>query len=751
MSDDPVARMQAQAARDQAQKDQARTRQHAESAEKANAERPGDKTAPAYDHSNLKDLYQVKLDSRAGGTQAAQDAKQGGKPPENKAQEHGLTRDRPPATEAHPESSHRTARPGDRSGPDHSNLRELPKLGYGLQWPKDQVTTSPEKLPKLGPGLEWPKDQVTTSRASDAERSWAERPTGFRQPNRPETQVDGLTDVRPSQGPGQSHEQQAPADAETKSASASTTNAADRRGMASVAADKRAQASRESADDTRDRPKAADSQKRSADAISDQQRPTLRAEHAVAGKGVPGTKKATESPEDPSGASKSTDISRSEREENFKREFFKFQQGLVDAGLRAFTPDPTNFEKSIAANPEYQDILDPNSGRLLGYAHNVTVGGISYPEIVNRDGQVTLPSLLERIEHIKGLAGEANAERNMQIRSLPIGIQQTMSLAGVVPGADWMARNPELAKAAVEAVVAFIPYIGQATMVAEAVTGRNIFGDELSRNQQALLGVLALVPLAKSLAADMRALEPLIAEAAQAAGLTEAQVSRTVTTLGGLQTSGKVIDAMNAAEHGAALMPAENLAVQDVGRQLESLAPSAAQANLAGEALSAAADDAYRQAISSTRPPIRADTLGKVGMTTSREAFRREVERIIQPADHPLHTLLDPQTGRLRSSVGKGIGGDVWNETPEMIEAGHYESAKALYGKPDRLVIMSASENRAISSVIEHPSRGGASMLESGYVVVIGDLPISATTARDLVAKNLLKAEFLANAPRLVY
>ena len=171
MSDDPVARMQAQAAQDQAQKDQARARQHAESAEKANAERPGDKTAPAYDHSNLKDLYQVKLDSRAGETrQAAQDAKQGDKPPGNKAQEHGLTRDRPPATEAHPESSDRTARPGDRSGPDHSNLGELPKLGFGLQWPKDQVTTSPGKLPKLGLGLEWPEGQVTTSRASDVER-----------------------------------------------------------------------------------------------------------------------------------------------------------------------------------------------------------------------------------------------------------------------------------------------------------------------------------------------------------------------------------------------------------------------------------------------------------------------------------------------------------------------------------------------------------------------------------------------------
>ena len=661
MSDDPAARMQAQAAQDQAQKDQARARQqaeqHAEHAKKVEEAKRHQKTAETYDHSNRQNLPQLRASDRE--KEAKDNSPRAGTPQDRALQDqilrtqdqHGDRPAKPPlhgpsersdgqkpvdavrkgqppdltardrnagqpshdrshllggAAEKGPHATDKDTRTHAENGPrpddDSSTQHEIIVSDRGGH-DSVPVSTDAKRAGDAG-GRPGRADEAYYDRSnlqglpplggqrgSDAELSWAERLTGFRQPNKPQTRVDGLTDVRPSPGAGQSHEQQAPAGAETKSASSAITP---------DAADRRTQAGRKSADDIRNMPKAADSQKRSADAINDQQRPTLRAENAVAGKGMPDTKKASESPEDRSAASKSTNISQIEREENFKREFIKFQQGLVDAGLRAFTPDPTDFEKSIAANPEYQDILDPNSGRLLGYAHNVTVGGISYPEIVNRDGQVTLSSLLERIEHIKGLAGEANAERNMQIRSLPAGIQQTMSLAGVVPGADWMARNPELAKAAVEAVVAFIPYIGQATMVAEAVTGRNIFGDELSRNQQALLGALALVPLAKSLAADMRALKPLIAEAAQAAGLTEAQVSRTLTTLGGLQAGGKVIDAMNAAEHGAALTPAENLAAQDIGRQLESLTPSSAKANLAGDALSAAADDGYRQAMSAS-------------------------------------------------------------------------------------------------------------------------------------------------------
>jgi Domain of unknown function (DUF4157)/Bacterial toxin 5 len=164
-----------------------------------------------------------------------------------------------------------------------------------------------------------------------------------------------------------------------------------------------------------------------------------------------------------------------------------------------------------------------------------------------------------------------------------------------------------------------------------------------------------------------------------------------------------------------------------------------------------AAESAAKQATQNSLAPISAQTLGKIGTTTSRSAFRTELTRLIQAEDNPLHFLLDPQTGALRPSVGRGINERIWLENPEIIEASHFESAKGLAGSADRLVVMSAYENRLISATIEHPAKGGASMLESGFVVEIGGIPVSVTTARDWVAKGSLKPELLATARRVIF
>jgi len=66
----------------------------------------------------------------------------------------------------------------------------------------------------------------------------------------------------------------------------------------------------------------------------------------------------------------------------------KFQQALIDSGLRAWVQDPTPFEKSIAGNRAYQDVLDPKSGQVLGYRHPYTSTGVDHLEIVDRNGKV---------------------------------------------------------------------------------------------------------------------------------------------------------------------------------------------------------------------------------------------------------------------------------------------------------------------------------------------------------------------------
>jgi hypothetical protein len=447
------------------------------------------------------------------------------------------------------------------------------------------------------------------------------------------------------------------------------------------------------------------------------------------------------------------------------RAFLEIQKTLMGAGLHALTSESTAFEKSIAGRSSYHDILDPNSGQVIGYSHDYTFAGHSHPEIVDRNGRVTLNSLLERIDMINGVIGATNAVRNMQI-SPPEGVRQMAVLSSAVPGAEWAVRNPELAKAAIETVISLVPYLGQAVAIAEAIKGRNMFGDELSAGERAFLGVLAIVPLARDLGAGLATAGPLITDVARASGMTEAQVSHVLTALGDQAPRKEILaSAVAAATLGKEVSPRQQKALLDFARELESVPRSPAgpggadlppvttiqAANIAGDKLAAAADDAFRQAVESTKPPVRAADLGKIGTAKSREAFRAELTRMIQPENHELHFLLDPATRELRTSTGRGIDQFVWMDNPELIEAGHDGSAKNLAGSPPRLLVMSAYENRYISSTVEHPARGGAAMLESGYVVEIGNAPVSATAARDMVAKGLLKPELLAEARRVAF
>lgn len=153
---------------------------------------------------------------------------------------------------------------------------------------------------------------------------------------------------------------------------------------------------------------------------------------------------------------------------------------------------------------------------------------------------------------------------------------------------------------------------------------------------------------------------------------------------------------------------------------------------------------------SALRGTIKASNLGAIGTTTSRATFRRILTKLIQDVKHPLHKLLDPQTGKLRPSTTRGISELDWLENPEIVEVGHDASAKQLAGTADRLMVMSAYENRKISAVLEHPSKGGA-MLESGTVFEIGGAPIDATTAVDLVTKGVVDAQHLDNARIVKY
>lgn len=163
-----------------------------------------------------------------------------------------------------------------------------------------------------------------------------------------------------------------------------------------------------------------------------------------------------------------------------------------------------------------------------------------------------------------------------------------------------------------------------------------------------------------------------------------------------------------------------------------------------------AAKEALKANQQSKLSPISATTLGSVGKVSSQSGFRQAVARVIsKDKDHPLKFLIGPQ-GNLHSGAGKGA--NVWAEFPEMVEAGHAVSKKALEGATkggDRFMVMSVWHNRMISGTIEHSAKGGHMALD--YAVEIGGIPVHAATAYDWVAKGLLDPQLLATARKVIF
>ena len=120
---------------------------------------------------------------------------------------------------------------------------------------------------------------------------------------------------------------------------------------------------------------------------------------------------------------------------------------------------------------------------------------------------------------------------------------------------------------------------------------------------------------------------------------------------------------------------------------------------------------AARSALEQTlrNPAVWIDELGSIGAARTRDTFRRRLVRLItDDPSHPLNFLL--HGGRLRPSTPKGITELDWLEAPEIVEAAHAQSAWALRGTgvQDRFMVMSAYENRLLSSTVEHRSIGGS-------------------------------------------
>jgi RHS repeat-associated protein len=79
------------------------------------------------------------------------------------------------------------------------------------------------------------------------------------------------------------------------------------------------------------------------------------------------------------------------------------------------------------------------------------------------------------------------------------------------------------------------------------------------------------------------------------------------------------------------------------------------------------------------RAAIPVGNLGAIGAATSKRSFRWLLISIIKEKSHPLHGLLNAQ-GKLTSSTARGTNELVWFENPNIIEAGHYASAKGPSG-----------------------------------------------------------------------
>ncbi len=154
-------------------------------------------------------------------------------------------------------------------------------------------------------------------------------------------------------------------------------------------------------------------------------------------------------------------------------------------------------------------------------------------------------------------------------------------------------------------------------------------------------------------------------------------------------------------------------------------------------------------ATTAARPSIAVGNLGAIGVATNKQSFRQLLVSTISNPSHPLHELLNAD-GKLTTSTARGMNELAWFENPKIMEAGHYSSAKGLGGTPDRLVMMSAYENRLLSATLEHPSIGGE-MLESGRVLSIGGVPVDFKTATALVEFGLLDADVFADAAVVIY
>ena len=271
-----------------------------------------------------------------------------------------------------------------------------------------------------------------------------------------------------------------------------------------------------------------------------------------------------------------------------------------------------------------------------------------------------------------------------------------------------------------------------------------------------LLGVLAGAGtralgagLVRSLALRREASEV----AAGFAGRAEATGLRTLPELGRAtgDTARLTTRAIRPAERGLPLRPSV-LGDRLIAERGAAAAPVTIPSRAAAEGLAdpefVAARSALGQALGN--PAVGIDELSSLGATRTRGAFRRRlVSQISSDPDHPLNFLL--VDGRLRPSTAKGITELDWLETPEIIEAGHVQSAKALSGRgvQDRFMVMSAYENRLLSSTVEHPSLGG--FIDAGWALEIKGVPVQAKTAIDWVAKGLLKPSDLAAARRVIY
>ncbi|WP_433634289.1 hypothetical protein [Nocardia sp. CA-120079] len=161
-----------------------------------------------------------------------------------------------------------------------------------------------------------------------------------------------------------------------------------------------------------------------------------------------------------------------------------------------------------------------------------------------------------------------------------------------------------------------------------------------------------------------------------------------------------------------------------------------------GERLSEAAAAAEHALQMNPRQIVAAESLGKLGIASTREAFRSAVERkLAKEPGHPLRFLLD-ENGKLHSKYGDYL---YWFEHPEQIEAWHTTSAKALTETgTDRFAVSSTHVNRWDAGTIEHPSIGG--YMSSNRVLEIGGIPVEPRTAVDWVSKGLLDPDVLARA-----